>query len=92
MIRNSIQADSNLINIECSSSKDTVDIMFSDNGTGISTENLSRVFEVNFSTKTHGMGIGLSMAKKTIENISGSIELVKSSSEGTMFKITLPLI
>ena len=92
LIRNSIQADADKIKIKIEHEGKFLNIIFNDNGKGIKLENIAKIFEVNFSTKQHGMGIGLSMAKKTIENIGGEISLKETTNEGTIFQIKLPLI
>ena len=49
------------------------------------------IFIPNFSTKTSGSGIGLSITKTLIENAGGSISFISSSNEGTVFFVKLPL-
>ncbi len=62
-----------------------------DNGEGIGEDLRERIFIPHFSTKSSGTGIGLALAKKTIESANGQISF-ESSSEGTEFLIKLPLI
>jgi signal transduction histidine kinase len=66
-----------------------------DNGQGIPTENLQRVFEPFFTTRgSIGTGIGLWVAKQFIAGHSGTIEVESSTdavSHGTKFRILLPL-
>ena len=90
MIRNSIQAEST--NIEIKLTKDLNDFMISvkDNGIGILPAFMGRIFEESFTTKEKGMGIGLKLARKFLEEIKGSIELTDSTSAGTTFKILIP--
>jgi len=92
LIRNSIQADADNIKIKIEQENELLYIIIKDNGKGIKTEDVDKIFEVNFSTKQYGMGIGLSMAKKTIENIGGEITLKETNNEGTIFQIKLPLV
>jgi PAS domain S-box-containing protein len=71
-----------------------VEILVRDNGTGISRENLDRVFEPFFSTKgQHGTGIGLWVARQLLEKRGGSINL-QSSTEfpgaGTTVSVFIP--
>jgi signal transduction histidine kinase len=66
-------------------------IYIDDNGKGISTEYKHRIFEENFTTKIIGMGLGLKLAKKYLEDINGSIILVESSPNGTKFSIRIPV-
>lgn len=92
LIRNSIQASANKIKLELLSESDFVIVNFMDNGSGIPSMSVDKIFEMNFSTKERGMGIGLSMAKKTIENIDGEIILMETNNNGTTFQIKLPVV
>ncbi len=53
---------------------------------------LSKVFEVDFTTKEKGMGLGLSIAKKFIENIGGEINVESTSPQGTVVIIKLLIV
>jgi len=68
------------------------DVVFtvSDNGNGVTEENISKVFEPKFTTKTSGMGLGLPMIKNIIEAYGGSITFISKEKEGTTFKVTFP--
>jgi nitrogen fixation/metabolism regulation signal transduction histidine kinase len=66
-------------------------ISFADNGPGIPPELQRRVFEPNFSTKTDGMGLGLAMARKVIEDLNGTISLESVVTKGTSVILTLPM-
>ncbi len=68
------------------------DVVFtvSDNGNGVTEENISKVFEPKFTTKTSGMGLGLPMIKNIIEAYGGSITFTSKENEGTIFKVTFP--
>lgn len=90
LIRNSIQAKSDLIEILLNKENSNVQILIRDNGNGISAENQSKIFEANFTTKESGMGLGLKLARRFMESIGGEILLVESNPGGTVFKITLP--
>lgn len=73
--------------------KDSVSITFSDDGCGIPKEDLDRVFEPFFSTKTGqgGTGLGLSITYNLTQEIGGIIHVESELGKGTSFKITLPL-
>jgi signal transduction histidine kinase len=66
-------------------------IDISDTGKGISKTNLKKVFEPGFSTKKRGWGLGLTLAKRIIENYHQGKIFVKSSepAKGTTFRIVL---
>ena len=63
----------------------------SDNGIGISTENAAYIFEPKFTTKNSGMGLGLAIIKKIIENYNGSISFESKEEKGTLFTVKLPI-
>lgn len=68
-------------------------IEVTDNGPGIQPEALSRIFDEFFTTKPEGVGtgLGLSMAKATIEEMGGRIDVLTQLGKGTTFSIALPL-
>ncbi len=68
----------------------TIGISINDNGCGISEENMKKIFQLHFSTKKTGHGIGLSNCKKIIESHNGDITIDSKEGEGTTFTITLP--
>jgi signal transduction histidine kinase len=69
--------------------EETVVIRVSDNGPGIPRELRSRVFEPGFSTKKSGWGIGLSLAKRIVEENHGGTLSLASSEQGAAFEIIL---
>lgn len=91
ILRNSVQAmdEHGEIVVATFSSEGRITATLRDNGPGIPEEIRKRLFEPNFSTKTDGMGLGLTIVRATIESLGGTI-LVESG-EGTTVSITLPL-
>ncbi len=69
-----------------------VQIIFEDTGVGIPGENLSKIFNPFFSTRTDGTGLGLAIAKNIVEQHGGRIEVESQVNVGTRFVITLPAI
>ena len=63
-----------------------------DDGPGIEPDVQSRIFQPNFSTKTSGMGLGLAIAKKSIESMGGEIGFRTQVGAGSTFWIRLPLV
>ena len=61
-----------------------------DNGSGISKENLKKIFHPYFSTRSGGTGLGLAICQRVVENHKGNIK-VNSSKQGTVFQIFLPI-
>jgi len=68
-----------------------VKISISDTGTGISPENMKKLFQPLFTTKTKGIGLGLVVCKNLVEANGGSIEVESVLGSGTTFKIKLPI-
>ena len=90
LIRNSLQAGATKIILKLEIIESKILFSISDNGSGIPLEIQNKIFDQNFTTKEKGMGIGLKLAKRFLENISGSISLLQSNSAGTTFLITIP--
>jgi signal transduction histidine kinase/HAMP domain-containing protein len=67
-----------------------VELVISDTGVGIPPEHLSRIFDLYFTTKDAGSGIGLSMVYRTIQLHDGHIEVQSTPGRGTTFTIRLP--
>lgn len=90
MVRNSMQAGASKIELSLHESDKVCMIRISDDGKGISEEVVEKIFEKDFTTKTEGMGIGLSMARRFINSINGDISVEKTSSAGTTIMLRLP--
>jgi signal transduction histidine kinase len=69
-----------------------VQITFEDTGVGILEENVPKIFNPFFSTRSDGTGLGLSIAKNIVEQQGGRIEVKSQVNVGTKFIITLPAI
>jgi signal transduction histidine kinase len=67
-----------------------VSIVVADTGIGIKPEHLDRIFDLYFTTKTKGSGIGLSMVYRTVQMHDGDIEIESTPGKGTTFTILLP--
>lgn len=64
---------------------------FRDSGSGISEEHVERLFEAFFTTKSHGLGMGLSICRSIIEAHAGRLILTSNANDGAAFQITLPM-
>jgi two-component system, sporulation sensor kinase E len=62
-----------------------------DTGTGISADKLDRIFDLYYTTKPEGSGIGLSIVYRIVQLHGGEIEVQSSQGRGTMFRLLLPL-
>ena len=68
-----------------------VSISVRDTGVGISLENLGKIFEPLFTTKTKGIGLGLAVSRKLAEANGGRIEVESEAGVGSTFTIWLPV-
>ncbi|MDY6969454.1 MAG: PAS domain S-box protein [Spirochaetota bacterium] len=95
IITNALQAMSNkgklTIQTEVDEKRQFVETIFEDTGSGISDENIDRIFQPLFSTKAKGIGFGLSICQQIIEKHNGVIEAISKAGEGATFIIRLPL-
>ena len=66
-------------------------VKFQDTGCGIPEENLDRIFEPLFTTKRRGIGLGLAITKRLVEQNNGIIEVTSQVGKGTTFVVKLPL-
>ncbi len=90
LIRNSIQAEATKITLDLIEEINNYELIISDNGTGISQDNLPKIFEPNFTTKKEGMGLGLSLARRYLRSTGGDILIEKASEHGTIIKLIFP--
>jgi signal transduction histidine kinase len=71
--------------------KEAVAISVKDTGTGISRENMKKIFEPLFTTKPKGIGLGLAVSKRLVEANDGRIEVESEPGNGSTFTIWLPI-
>lgn len=71
--------------------QNSIQIKVSDNGCGIPLEHQARVFDPFFTTRTKGIGFGLSSVLRIIKTYKGRISLSSQSGQGTTFTVILPL-
>lgn len=95
LVKNSTQAfpeyqENKTILVNVSERNHQVIITISDNGSGISEENKTKIFEPKFTTKSSGMGLGLAMVKNIVETYQGSITFTTEKDKGTTFKVIFP--
>jgi signal transduction histidine kinase len=95
LIKNAIQAipdgKKGNIQITCERTNNHFHINICDNGKGIPTEILDKIFVPNFTTKSTGTGLGLAMVKQIIVLHQGEIEFETELNVGTCFHIKLPV-
>ncbi len=80
-----------LISLRNSMKDGYYDIVFDDNGSGVSEENLDKLFTPNFTTKSSGTGLGLAICRNIIEKCDGEISYRRSFAlGGASFIVTIP--
>ena len=68
-----------------------VGIAVKDSGVGITPENMKRIFEPLFTTKSKGIGLGLAVSRKLAEANGGRIEVKSELGKGSTFTLFLPV-
>jgi len=66
-------------------------IEVSDTGHGIAAEDLARIFDPYFTTKSSGTGLGLAIAHNIVETMGGTMEVKSETGKGTTFTLTIPV-
>ena len=80
-----------VIRTSCSSKGPFAQISISDTGMGIPQKNLTEIFKPFFTTRNGGMGLGLAISKKIVEDHKGTISVMSEEGKGSVFTINLPL-
>lgn len=68
------------------------ELVITDTGVGIEEKDLERIFDVYWSTKKGGTGLGLATVRRVIEEHEGTIEVLSEVGRGTSFKVRVPLL
>lgn len=94
LVTNALQAADDyrpvIVNVDLELINKRVVIIVQDNGKGIPDDMYERIFEPSFTSKSSGMGLGLTMVKKMIEDYKGEIKVQSRLGVGTRFTISLP--
>ena len=88
LLKNAIEAEATLICISAYTTEDdSVCIDISNNGNPIPQEEARQIFVPFFTTKPTGSGIGLSISQQIMKQSGGSIELISSDTDKTLFRL-----
>jgi len=94
LIKNALQAippeRNGLVRVLLKRTDDEAIMEVRDNGEGISEEWRERIFTPNFTTKSSGMGLGLSMVQRMVEHAGGRVWFETTTGVGTSFFVALP--
>lgn len=95
LIENSVTApcekEIRMVKLAIEASNDEITFQIIDNGEGISEENLEKVFEKRFTTKSNGTGQGLSFVKAQVDSWKGEISIKSLLGTGTTVTLRLPV-
>jgi signal transduction histidine kinase len=93
IVRNAFDAmpEGGKLIVESRKEGDNVAFIFSDTGTGISKEVMSKLWSPLFTTKAKGMGFGLPICKRIVEAHGGKITVESARMKGSKFTVTLPI-
>lgn len=96
LVKNAIQAipkskENPKVIVTVTKENQSFKITVQDNGIGISKEQQEFIFEPKFTTKSSGMGLGLGIIKKIIENYNGTISFTSQQHVGTLFTVIFPI-
>lgn len=97
VISNAIQSmeyldkDNKVLTIKTEITNNNLILSISDTGVGIKSDDIDNVFEPFFSTKPNGLGLGLSMTKRVIEEHNGKVEIISEKGRGTDVIFILPI-
>ncbi|MBW1925961.1 MAG: hypothetical protein JRI35_01980 [Deltaproteobacteria bacterium] len=70
--------------------KDSVIVKVSDTGSGLGPDEIEHIFDLDYTTKDKGLGLGLALAYEIIQGHGGEIRVASHPGEGTVFEIVLP--
>ena len=90
LVTNARQADARTIRLRAGRDDGHVLLTVSDDGCGIRSKELKRIFEPSFTTKSSGTGLGLPIVKRLVDDLGGSIQIESSPGKGTTVRMRLP--
>lgn len=79
------------LRVETQRSKESVEVIFTDSGSGIPEDQMEKIFNYYYTTKEKGVGLGLPIAHRIIEAHGGRLRIESKTGVGTKVTITLPL-
>ncbi len=93
IILNAFQAmnTGGILTVNTNKSNGNVYITIEDTGTGVSKENMQKLFDPFFTTKKRGLGLGLSMTKRVVEEHGGRVDFQSIEGRGSTVTISLPV-
>jgi signal transduction histidine kinase len=93
VVKNALQAmrPGGILRVATENAGEWVTVSFSDNGQGISAEQIGRIFEPYYTSKKGGSGLGLMIVQRIVREHGGTIEIESNAGRGTTVRIKLPV-
>ncbi len=89
VMENARQAGASRIDVSVSPGQERVEVTVRDDGDGVSPEDLDRIFEPRFSTRTSGSGLGLAISRNMVEAWGGRMYAERAPDRGTVMHVSL---
>ena len=90
LVENAVDAGADSIKVILTDAGRT-SIQVIDNGCGMKSETVSKIFEPYFTTKANGTGLGMTMVYKIVKEFSGDIHVESQEGKGTVFTMVFPV-
>jgi signal transduction histidine kinase len=93
-LTNALEAlgEGGIIRVSMRGTSDSAELVIHDSGPGIPDDSRHRVFDLNYSTKVGGTGLGLALARRETERVGGAISAESPPGRGTILRVVLPRI
>ncbi len=93
LVRNAVEAmpDGGVLEIGARRTQESVELYVSDTGTGISEEHVDEIFDLFYTTKPSGTGLGLALTQRIVERHGAELRVTSEKGKGTTFVIALPI-
>ena len=82
--------ESGTVEVRVTSNEEEIEMEVADDGEGISPEQLPRIFDPHFSTRSSGTGLGLAIVRRLVESWGGTVSAESEVGEGTVVRLTIP--
>ena len=80
-----------MLSVRSENLEDYILISVQDSGTGINPEHTERLFDAFFTTKSNGIGLGLSICRSIVESHGGRMSVFSAHPHGSVFQVMLPI-
>jgi len=93
LVRNAVEAmpDGGVLEIGACRGEESVELYVSDTGAGISEEHVDEIFDLFYTTKPSGTGLGLALSQRIVERHGAELRVSSEKGKGTTFAIALPI-